>query len=153
MNRGAYIRPHFVLTNGDGKNVYSRDRGGLKIGGRIDFCLWSFRNMGQFRQIDVMREQVSKACCWYSLVKNGWVVEEEDIVVDSFIKMQMIKNHYLITKYGVDFYLSTKDFSALGRYYKSMLSSKDITQRIRNSGSISWDFTPVEDGRRFEWYD
>ena len=61
MNNGSYLRPYFVLTNGDGRNAFDKDRGGLKVGGRIDFLPFGlFTNLGQFRQIDVMREQTPK---------------------------------------------------------------------------------------------
>ena len=57
--RGSFLRPYIVLSNGDGKNVMGNDKGGLKIGRRIDYLPFGlFTNIGQFRQIDVMREQV-----------------------------------------------------------------------------------------------
>ncbi|MFL2620330.1 MAG: hypothetical protein ACJ0O0_04010 [Flavobacteriaceae bacterium] len=61
MNNGSYLRPYFALTNGDGRNAFDKDRGGLKVGGRLDYLPFGlFTNLGQFRQIDVMREQTPK---------------------------------------------------------------------------------------------
>ena len=34
---GSQLKSYFVLTNGDGANIFTRDRGGLKVGGRLDF--------------------------------------------------------------------------------------------------------------------
>lgn len=34
---GTYLRPFLAITNGDGINVFGKDHGGLKVGGRIDF--------------------------------------------------------------------------------------------------------------------
>jgi hypothetical protein len=44
-------------------------------------------------------------------------------------------------KYGVDFMLKYKGFSAIGEYIKSEATvPEDITQRVRNDGSISTSF-------------
>ena len=52
--RGSFLRPYLVLSNGDGKNIMGNDKGGLKVGGRIDYLPFGlFTNIGQFRQIDL----------------------------------------------------------------------------------------------------
>ena len=52
MNNGSYLRPYLVLTNGDGRNAFDKDHGGIKVGGRIDYLPFGlFTNLGQFRQI------------------------------------------------------------------------------------------------------
>ena len=142
--RGSYIRPHFVLTNGDGKNVYSRDRGGLKIGGRVDYLPFGlFTNMGQFRQIDVMREQVPKLVVGVHYSKNNGMSSRRGRKSGSIIYLNANDEESLpdYTKYGVDFLFKYKGFSALGEYIKSTAKvPSDITKRIRNNGSISESF-------------
>ena len=142
--RGSYIRPHFVLTNGDGKNVYSRDRGGLKIGGRVDYLPFGlFTNMGQFRQIDVMREQVPKLVVGIHYSKNNGMSSRRGRYSGRLIYLNANDEESLpdYTKYGVDFLFKYKGFSALGEYIKSTAEvPSDITQRIRNNGSISESF-------------
>ena len=142
--RGSYIRPHFVLTNGDGKNVYSRDRGGLKIGGRVDYLPFGlFTNMGQFRQIDVMREQVPKLVVGVHYSKNNGMSSRRGRKSGSIIYLNANDEESLpnYTKYGVDFLFKYKGFSALGEYLKSTAEvPSDITKRIRNNGSISESF-------------
>jgi len=142
--KGSYVRPHFVLTNGDGKNVYSRDRGGLKIGGRIDYLPFGlFTNMGQFRQIDVMREQVPKLAIGVHYSKNNGMSSRRGRKSGSVIYLNANDEESLpdYTKYGVDFLFKYKGFSALGEYIKSSADvPSDITQRIRNNGSISESF-------------
>ncbi len=142
--RGSYIRPHFVLTNGDGKNVYSRDRGGLKIGGRVDYLPFGlFTNMGQFRQIDVMREQVPKLVVGLHYSKNNGMSSRRGRYSGRLIYLNANDEESLpnYTKYGVDFLFKYKGFSALGEYIKSTAEvPSDITQRIRNNGSISESF-------------
>ena len=140
MERGAYIRPHFVLTNGDGKNIYSRDRGGLKIGGRIDILPFGlFTNMGQFRQIDVMREQTPKLVFGIHFSKNHGMSSRRGRYSGRLIYKNANNQESLpdYTKAGVDFLFKYKGFSALGEYIKSdAFVPSDITQRIRNNGSI-----------------
>ena len=142
--RGSYVRPHFVLTNGDGKNVYSRDRGGLKIGGRVDYLPFGlFTNMGQFRQIDVMREQVPKLVVGVHYSKNNGMSSRRGRYSGRIIYLNANDQESLpdYTKYGVDFLFKYKGFSALGEYIKSTAEvPSDITQRIRNNGSISESF-------------
>ena len=142
--RGSYLRPHFVLTNGDGKNVYSRDRGGLKIGGRVDYLPFGlFTNMGQFRQIDVMREQVPKLVIGVHYSKNNGMSSRRGRYSGRIIYLNANDQESLpdYTKYGVDFLFKYKGFSALGEYIKSTAEvPSDITQRIRNNGSISESF-------------
>ena len=142
--RGSYIRPHFVLTNGDGKNVYSRDRGGLKIGGRVDYLPFGlFTNMGQFRQIDIMREQVPKLVVGVHYSKNNGMSSRRGRYSGRLIYLNANDEESLpnYTKYGVDFLFKYKGFSALGEYIKSTAEvPSDITKRIRNNGSISESF-------------
>ena len=142
--RGSYVRPHFVLTNGDGKNVYSRDRGGLKVGGRVDYLPFGlFTNMGQFRQIDVMREQVPKLVVGVHYSKNKGISSRRGRNSGRLIYLNANDEESLpdYTKYGMDFLFKYKGFSALGEYIKSSAEvPSDITQRIRNNGSISESF-------------
>ena len=142
--RGSYVRPHFVLTNGDGKNVYSRDRGGLKIGGRIDYLPFGlFTNMGQFRQIDVMREQVPKLVVGVHYSLNQGMSSRRGRYSGRIIYLNANDEESLpdYTKYGVDFLFKYKGFSALGEYIKSSAKvPTDITQRVRTNGTESPDF-------------
>ena len=51
LRGGSYLKPSLAITNGDGLNVFDKDRGGLKYGGRLDFLPFGlFTYFGQFRQ-------------------------------------------------------------------------------------------------------
>jgi len=53
----SILKPMLCITNGDGSNTLSNDFGGLKYGARINFLPFgTFRNFGQFRQVDMVRE-------------------------------------------------------------------------------------------------
>jgi hypothetical protein len=53
----SVFKSMLCITNGDGSNTLSNDFGGLKYGARINFLPFgTFRNFGQFRQVDMVRE-------------------------------------------------------------------------------------------------
>jgi len=143
--RGSYLRPYFVLTNGDGINVFDKDHGGLKIGGRLDYLPFGlFTNLGQFRQIDVMREQAPKLVLGVHFSHNSGMSSRRGRASGALIYLDENDQESLpdYTKYGIDFLFKYKGFSALGEYIKSTaVVPEDITQRIRSSnGTISSDF-------------
>jgi len=142
--RGSYLRPYFVLTNGDGINVFDKDHGGLKIGGRLDYLPFGlFTNLGQFRQIDVMREQAPKLVLGVHFSHNSGMSSRRGRASGALIYLDENDQESLpdYTKYGIDFLFKYKGFSALGEYIKSTaVVPDDITQRVRNDGSISSSF-------------
>lgn len=151
MNNGSYLRPYFVLTNGDGRNAFDKDRGGLKVGGRIDFLPFGlFTNLGQFRQIDVMREQTPKFVIGAHFSHNTGMSSRRGRGSGDIIYLNVNNEESLpdYVKYGVDFMLKYRGFSAIGEYIKSEATvPNDITQRVRSSnGSVTSDFTPGIDG-------
>jgi hypothetical protein len=144
MNNGSYLRPYFALTNGDGRNAFDKDRGGLKVGGRLDYLPFGlFTNLGQFRQIDVMREQTPKFVIGAHFSHNSGMSSRRGRASGEIIYLNANDEESLpdYVKYGVDFMLKFRGFSAIGEYIKSEATvPEDITQRIRNNGSISTSF-------------
>jgi hypothetical protein len=144
MNSGSYLRPYFALTNGDGRNAFDKDRGGLKVGGRLDYLPFGlFTNLGQFRQIDVMREQTPKFVIGAHFSHNSGMSSRRGRASGEIIYLNSNDEESLpdYVKYGVDFMLKYKGFSAIGEYIKSEATvPEDITQRVRNDGSISTSF-------------
>ena len=149
--RGSFIRPYLVLSNGDGKNVMRNDKGGLKIGGRIDYLPFGlFTNIGQFRQIDVMREQVPKLVVGAHYSHNSGISSRRGRYSGRIIYLNNNDEESLpdYTKYGVDFLFKYRGFSAIGEFVKSTATvPTDINQRVRTNGSVSADFlAPYTDG-------
>ena len=144
MNNGSYLRPYFALTNGDGRNAFDKDHGGLKVGGRLDYLPFGlFTNLGQFRQIDVMREQTPKFVIGAHFSHNSGMSSRRGRASGEIIYLNSNDEESLpdYVKYGVDFMLKYRGFSAIGEYIKSEATvPEDITQRIRNNGSISTSF-------------
>lgn len=138
------LRPYFVLTNGDGGNVFDRDRGGLKVGGRIDFLPFgTFTNMGQFRQVDVMRELTPKLVFGANFSHNNGMSSRRgrgsgDIIYLNDFGEEALPDY---TKFGVDFMFKYRGFSAIGEFVKTMAHvPSEISQRVRNDGSIANTF-------------
>lgn len=149
--RGSYLRPYFVLTNGDGGNVLGKDHGGLKIGGRIDFLPFGlFTNKGQFRQADVMRETAPKLVIGTHFSHNNGMSSRRGRGSGDIIYLNELGEESLpdYTKIGVDLLFKYNGFSTLAEYIKTAATvPDDITQRVRTSnGSITSDFTQDEDG-------
>ena len=141
---GSYLKPYFVLTNGDGKNAFDKDHGGLKVGGRIDFLPFGlFTNLGQFRQADVMRELIPKIVVGVNYSKNNGMSSRRGRESGAILYLNDANEESLpdYTKYGADFMIKYKGFSMLGEYIKTEADvPKDITQRLRNNGSTSTTF-------------
>jgi hypothetical protein len=143
-SQGSYLRPYFVLTNGDGINNFDKDLGGLKIGGRIDFLPFGlFTNKGQFRQIDVMRELTPKFVIGVNYSHNSGMTSRRGRNSGSILYLNELGQQSLpdYTKYGIDFLFKYNGFSALGEYVKSSSTvPTDIIERVRNDGSTSSSF-------------
>ena len=142
--RGSFLRPYLVLSNGDGKNIMGNDKGGLKVGGRIDYLPFGlFTNIGQFRQIDVMREQVPKLVVGVHYSHNSGMSSRRGRYSGRLVYLNSNDEESLpdYFKYGLDFLFKYRGFSALGEFVKSSaIVPDDITQRVRNDGSISTTF-------------
>lgn len=141
---GSYLKPYLVLTNGDGSNVFDKDHGGLKIGGRLDFLPFGlFTNYGQFREADVVREQAPKLVVGVNYSFNSGMSSRRGRGSGDIIYLNDQDEESLpdFMKYGVDFLFKYRGFSALGEFVKTAATvPSDITQRVRNDGSTSTNF-------------
>jgi len=154
---GAYLRPYFSVANGDGENVFNADKGGLKVGGRIDFLPFgTFAKYGQWRQVDVVRELIPKLVigAHYSVFNDvtsrrgrsesysrQFIYINDSNGNGSFDRGEERLPDY--TKYGIDFMFKYKGFFALGEYIKSSVSiPDDITHRNDAYSDLPLDQQP-----------
>jgi hypothetical protein len=141
---GSYLRPYLAITNGDGLNAFKKDHGGLKIGGRLDFLPFGlFTNLGQFRQADVVRERAPKLVFGGNISYNQGMSSRRGRASGSILYLNAMNEESLpnYLKYGLDFLFKYKGFSALGEFVGSQATvPEDITQRVRNDGSVSTSF-------------
>jgi hypothetical protein len=153
--RTSYLKSYFVLTNGDGGNVFNPDFGGVKVGGRLDFLPFGlFTNMGQFRQGDIMRELTPKLVVGGNFSQNYGVSSRRGRQSGAIRYLNDLDEVVLpnFTKFGVDFLFKYKGFSILGEFVKTAAYvPEEISKRIRENGTIATTF-PVDDTDNVENY-
>lgn len=148
---GSYLRPSIAITNGDGLNVYGVDRGGFKYGARVNFLPFGlFTRFGQYRQVDMVRENVPKLLIGLTASYNDGMSSRRGRTSGTILYLNDEGEESLpdYLKYGVDFLFKYKGFSMLGEIVGSRAYvPDDITQRVRNDGSIAttFDVDGVED--------
>ena len=144
ISKVSYLKPEICITNGDGINVYDKDHGGFKYGGRIDYLPFGlFNNFGQYRQADLIRELTPKFVIGINYSYNVGISDRRGSQSGTILYLDDQNNELLpdYVKYGVDFLFKYKGFSMLGEYINaSSRVPNGITQRVRNDGTISSDF-------------
>lgn len=151
MGGGHYLKPYFVLTNGDGGNVFGRDRGGLKVGGRLDYLPFGlFTNFGQFNQVDMVRELTPKLVIGGNYSLNEGMSSRRGRESGAILYLDNNNQELLpnFAKFGIDFLFKFRGFSMLGEFVKSTATVPEgISQRVRTDGSTStsFDVNGIED--------
>lgn len=147
----SYLKPYFVLSNGDGLNVFGRDRGGLKVGGRVDYLPFGlFSNFGQFNQVDMVRELTPKLVFGGNYSYNTGVSSRRGRESGAILYLDNNNEELLpdYIKFGIDFMFKYKGFSMIGEYVNGKANVPNgITQRVRVDGSTttSFDVNGVQD--------
>lgn len=141
---GSYLRPFLAVTNGDGLNVFGKDHGGLKVGGRVDFLPFGlFTNFGQYRQADIVRELTPKLIVGVNYSVNNGMSSRRGRESGTILYLDNDRNESLpdFTKYGIDFLFKYKGFSMLGEFVKTTATvPSDIVYRVRVDGSTATTF-------------
>lgn len=144
LKNGAYIKPYLTLTNGDGQNVFGRDYGGIKVGGRIDYLPFGlFTNFGQYRQGDIVRETAPKLVIGGTYSINYGMSSRRGRRSGDILYLDEEGNYSLpdYTKYGIDMMFKYRGFSMLAEFMGSVADvPTDITARVRNNGTVSNNF-------------
>jgi hypothetical protein len=139
-----YLKPYLTLTNGDGPNVFGRDRGGFKYGGRIDYLPFGlFNSMGQFNQVDIVRERTPKLVVGVNYSYNLGMSSRRGRESGGILYLDAMNNELLpnYIKMGVDFLFKYNGFCVIGEYVNgNAIVPEGITQRVRNDGSVSSSF-------------
>ena len=139
------LRNYLEITTGDGRNnFFNKDFGGLKFGGRIDYLPFgTFTNMGQFRTVDIMRENNHKLVFGVNYSYNNGISSRRgrysgDIIYNDSLGNTLLPDYI---KYGFDFLYKYRGFSALGEFVSTNANVPDgIYERVRNDGSTSTEF-------------
>lgn len=140
----THIKPSIAITNGDGANVFGRDRGGIKYGGRIDVLPFGlFSSFGQYRQVDMVRELTPKFVIGATYSYNNGISDRRGRESGSILYLNDAGEETLpdYIKFGVDFLFKYRGFSAIGEYVKATGKvPSDLTQRVREDGSVATTF-------------
>jgi len=132
------IKPSFSITSGDGygfKSI-SKDYGGLKYGGRINFLPFGlFRNFGQYRQVDMVRELTPKLLIGFNGSYNVGMSSRRGRRNGDFLfyNISGIDTTYRLPNYlklGADLLFKYRGFSLLAEYVNTKaFVADDITHR------------------------
>ena len=138
------IKPSFSITSGDGYGFKSnfKDYGGLKYGGRINFLPFGlFRNFGQFRQVDMVRELNPKLLIGINGSYNVGMSSRRGRRNGDFLfyKIESSDTSYSLPnylKYGMDILFKYRGFSLLAEFVQSKVYFSDsITHRNDRYGN------------------
>ena len=142
--RNAVLLPSVALTNGDGANVFAKDHGGMKIGGRLDYLPFGkFGNGGQFRQTDMERELTPKLVIGATFSYNSGISDRRGRQSGTILYLDSLGKETLpdYQKFGVDFLFKYRGFSVLGEFIKTSATvPKTISQRVRTDGTAATTF-------------
>ena len=140
----AVIKSMFNITTGDGYayNFNSRDYGGLKYGGRINILPFGlFRNFGQFRQVDMVRELNPKLLIGFSGSFNNGMSSRRGRRNGDFLFYNIagVDTSYRLPNYlkvGGDLLFKYRGFSLLAEYVNTKaFVANDITHRNDRYGN------------------
>ncbi len=146
------IKPSINLTTGDGYGFKfnSKDFGGLKYGARVNFLpLGLFRNFGQFRQGDLVRELNPKLLIGFSASYNNGITSRRGRRNGDFIYYTLngSDTSYQLPdffKFGTDILFKYRGFSFIGEFVQTKAFIPDgITHRndrYNNPNNLTTNF-------------
>ena len=146
------IKPSVNITTGDGYGYKfnSKDYGGLKYGARVNFLPFGlFRNFGQFRQGDLVRELNPKLLIGFSASYNDGITSRRGRRNGDFIYYTLngTDTSYQLPdffKFGADILFKYRGFSLIGEFVQTKAFIPDgITHRndrYNNPNNLTTNF-------------
>ena len=146
------IKPSINITSGDGYGYKfnSKDFGGLKYGARVNFLPFGlFRNFGQFRQGDLVRELNPKLLIGFSASYNDGITSRRGRRNGDFIYYTLngTDTSYQLPdffKFGADILFKYRGFSLIGEFVQTKAFIPDgITHRndrYNNPNNLTTNF-------------
>ncbi|MEC7999201.1 MAG: porin [Bacteroidota bacterium] len=146
------IKPSVNITPGDGYGYKfnSKDFGGLKYGARVNFLPFGlFRNFGQFRQGDLVRELNPKLLIGFSASYNDGITSRRGRRNGDFIYYTLngTDTSYQLPdffKFGADILFKYRGFSLIGEFVQTKAFIPDgITHRndrYNNPNNLTTNF-------------
>lgn len=138
------LQPSLALTNGDGTNVLVADRGGVKLGGRVDVLPFgSFTRGGLFRQADMEFERTPKLVAGIFYSYNDGISDRRGRQSGTVLYLDSAGKESLPSyqKFGADLLAKYRGFTLYSEYVKATgIVPGDIRQRVRTDGTLSSSF-------------
>ena len=146
------IKPSINITTGDGYGYKfnSKDFGGLKYGARVNFLPFGlFRNFGQFRQGDLVRELNPKLLIGFSASYNDGITSRRGRRNGDFVYYTLngTDTSYQLPdffKFGADILFKYRGFSLIGEFVQTKAFIPDgITHRndrYNNPNNLTTNF-------------
>ena len=146
------IKPSVNITTGDGYGYKfnSKDFGGLKYGARVNFLPFGlFRNFGQFRQGDLVRELNPKLLIGFSASYNDGITSRRGRRNGDFVYYTLngTDTSYQLPdffKFGADILFKYRGFSLIGEFVQTKAFIPDgITHRndrYNNPNNLTTNF-------------
>ncbi len=132
------------ITSGDGANAFFRNYGGLLYGGRLDWLPFGyFRGFGEFRIHDLVYEHTPKMSFGFNFSFNDGISSRRGRNSGDILYLNDDDEFSLpdYTKFGIDLLFKYRGLNVLAEWQKTWANvPTDITQRIRDDGSISTSF-------------
>ena len=138
LGNKTVVKSMLNITTGDGYayNLNSRDYGGLKYGARVNILPFGlFRNFGQFRQVDMVRELNPKLLVGFSGSFNNGMSSRRGRRNGDFLfyNISGVDTSYRLPNYlkiGADLLFKYRGFSILAEYVNTKaFVANDITHR------------------------
>ncbi len=138
------LKSAIEITSGDGANAFLRNYGGLKYGVRLDWLPFGyFRSFGEFRMHDLVFEYTPKLSFGLNFSYNDGMSSRRGRNSGALLYLNDDNEFSLpdYTKFGIDLLFKYRGLNILAEYQRTWASvPTDITQRIRDDGSISRNF-------------
>jgi len=146
IGNNSYLRPSFIITDGDGSFSKGKRTGGLKYGGRINYLPFGrFREFGEFRGADLVRELTPKLSVGTAFSYNNATSDRRGgRTTGSIMYLDKDENPALpsYSKFLIDFTFKYQGLTVLGEYVKTWAGVPDnIVYRVRNNGTLATSFT------------
>jgi len=141
----GWLRMGASVVTGDGSSPLVQNHGGLKYEARLEWLpLGLFRSFGQFRQVDLVREVQPKVLlAAYGSYNNGISSRRgrgsgEILYLNNQFE-EVLPDYF---KIGMDAMFKFRGFTLISEFVlaDARVPYDEITQRVRNDGSISTTF-------------
>lgn len=141
---GQLFKPYVSITTGEGQAGLTKNYGGFKYGGRLDYLPFgTFSKLGEFYMEDLAREKKPKLVIGAVYSYNDGQSSAKGNNGGRYLYGDANQNVVLpdYQKFGVDYMFKYRGFYSLGSYFMTQAS---VPTNIAGEFSLSGKFTPFK---------